>query len=56
MVLGIEVLAQAELRFPRGLQEILLHRIVGAQFVDGQRAALAVILAAEIGVVSERLK
>ena len=51
MVLGIEVLADPELGLLRGLQKGLLHRIVGAQFVDGERAALAVILAVEIGVV-----
>ena len=51
MLLGIEVLADPELALARALQEDLLHRIVGAQFVDGQRAALAVILAVEIGVV-----
>ena len=31
MLVGIEILADAELRFARGLQEDLLHRIVGAQ-------------------------
>src|SRR5664279_4258401 len=51
MLVGIEILAQAELRFLRALQEGLLHRIVGAQFVDVKRPALAVIFAAEIGVV-----
>ena len=51
VVLGIEVVADPELALARALQKDLLHRIVGAQFVDGERAALAVILAVEIGVV-----
>ena len=51
MLVGIEILAQAELRFLRGLQEDLLHRIAGARLVDGERAALAVIFAVEIGIV-----
>ena len=51
MLFGIEVLADPELALARALQEDLLHRIVGAQFVDGERPALAVILAVEIGVV-----
>src|SRR5258708_6558024 len=37
MVLVIEVLAEAELRFLRSLQENLLHRIVGAPSVDVER-------------------
>ena len=56
MVVGIEILAQAELRFLRGLQESLLHGISGAQFVDGERAALAVIFAVEIGIVFRALE
>ena len=56
MLVGIEILAQAKLRFLRRLQEDLLHGIVGAQLVDGERAALAVILAVEIGVVLRALE
>ena len=51
MLLGIEILAQAKLRFLGCLQKSLLHRVLGAQFVDCQWSALAVIFAAEIGVV-----
>ncbi len=56
MLLGIEILADPELRLARRLQERLLHRVVGAQFVDGQRPALAVILAVEIGIVFRTLE
>ena len=56
MLLGIEILADPELGLARGLQKRLLHRIVGAQFVDGQRPALAVILAVEIGIVFRTLE
>ena len=56
VLVGIEILAQAKLGFLRRLQEGLLHRIVGAQFVDGERAVLAVIFAAEIGVVFRTLE
>ncbi len=56
MVLGIEVLAQMELRFLHGLQENLLHRIVRAQPVDVERPILAVIIAVEIGVVFRALE
>ena len=56
MLVGIEILAQAKLRFLRRLQEDLLNGIVGAQLVDGERAALAVILAVEIGVVLRALE
>jgi hypothetical protein len=35
----------------RALQKYLLHRVVGAQFVDVERPALAVIFAVEIGIV-----
>ena len=31
LLLGVEILADAELRLARGLQEDFLHRIVGAQ-------------------------
>jgi hypothetical protein len=51
MLVGIEILAQAELRFLRRLQEDLLHRIAGARLVDGQRPALAVIFAVKVGIV-----
>jgi hypothetical protein len=51
MLVGIEIFAQAELRFPRALQEYLLHRIAGARLVDAQRPALAVIFAVKIGIV-----
>ena len=51
MLIGVEILAHAKLPLPRALQEYLLHRIVGAQFIDRKRAALAVILAVEIGIV-----
>ena len=56
MLVGIEILAQAELRFLRGLQEDLLYRIAGARLVDGERPALAVIFAAEIGIVFRALE
>ena len=56
LLLGIEVLAHAELRLLRGLQEDLLHRIVGAQPVDAQRAVLAVIRAVELRVVFRALE
>ena len=56
MFVGIEILAQAKLRFLRRLKEDLLHWISRAQLVDGERAALAVILAAEIGVVFRALE
>ena len=56
VLLGIEILAQSKLRFLRRLQKNLLHRIVGAQPVDRERSALAVILAAEIGIVFRALE
>ena len=52
VVLGIEVLADAELRLARGLMEDVMDRIVRAQPVDMQRAALAMIRAVEIGCCS----
>src|ERR1700742_5009088 len=51
MVFGIEILANAELRLLRRLPEDIMHRIAGAQLVDAQRSALAMILAVEFGVV-----
>ena len=56
MLVGVEILAQAELRFLRGLQEDLLHRIAAARLVDGERPTLAVIFAVEIGVVFRALE
>ena len=56
MVLGVEILADPKLRLARRLQEGVLHRVVGTQFVDGQRAALAVIGAVEIGIVFRTLE
>src|SRR5438105_12208193 len=56
VVLGIEILTDPKLRFPRRLQKDFLHRVVGAQLVDGERAALAVILAVEIGIVFRALE
>jgi hypothetical protein len=51
LLFGVKILADAELRLTRGFQKDLLYRIVGAQSVDGERTALAVIFAVEIGVV-----
>ncbi len=51
MLIGIEVLADPELALARALQKDLVHRVVGAQLVDGQRPALAVIFAVEIRIV-----
>ena len=56
LLLGVEILADAELRLARGLQKCLAHRIVGAQSRDMERAALAVILAAEFGIVLRALE
>lgn len=56
MVLFIEVLANAELRLARSLMEDVMDRIVRAQLVDMQRAALAMIFAVEIGVVLRALE
>ena len=56
VILGIEILADPKLGFARRLQKGLLHRVIGAQFVDGERAALAVIVAAEIGIVFRALE
>ena len=56
MLLGIKILAQAELRFLRGLQEYLLHGIAAARLVDGERPALAMIFAVEIGIVFRALE
>src|SRR6266403_71597 len=51
LLLGVEVFANPELRLARGLQIDLPHRIVGAQPGDMERAALAVILAVEFGII-----
>ncbi|MEH2558577.1 hypothetical protein V1286_006106 [Bradyrhizobium algeriense] len=56
VLVGVEILAQPKLRFLRGLQEDLLHRIAAARLVDGERPALAVILAVEIGIVFRALE
>lgn len=40
MVVAVEILAEAELSFLRCLQEDLLHRIAGAQLVDGEGPSL----------------
>src|SRR6476646_2865529 len=56
MVFGVEILPQAELGLLRGLQKNLLHRIFGARLVDGQRPALSVIFAVEIGIVFRALE
>src|SRR5262245_61841932 len=56
MFVGIEILAQAELRFLRSLQEDLLHRIAGARLVDGERSALAMIFAVEVRIVFRALE
>src|SRR5215475_15792981 len=56
MVLGIEVVAGAELRLLRGLQEYSPYWIFRAQPVDVQRSLLAVIVAVEIGVVLRALE
>ena len=56
VVLFIEVLADAELRLARGLMEDVMDRIVRAQPVDMQRAALAVIFAVEIAIVLRALE
>ena len=53
---GVEVVADAELGLARGLQIHLPHRIVGLQSGDMQRAAFAVILAVELGVVFRSLE
>ena len=56
VILGIEILTDPKLGLARRLQKGLLHRVIGAQFVDGERAALAVIVAAEIGIVFRALE
>jgi hypothetical protein len=56
VILGIEILANPELRLSRGLQKGLLYRVVGAQFVDGERPALAMVFAIEIGIVFRTLE
>src|SRR5258708_9061184 len=56
LLLGVEVFANPELRLARGLQVDLPHRIVGAQPGDMERAALAVILAVEFGIILRTLE
>ena len=56
VILGVEILANAELRFLRRLPEDLVHGVAGAQLVDAERSALAVIFAVEIGVVLRALE
>src|SRR5215470_18880309 len=56
MVLRVEVVAGAELRLLRGLQEYSPYWIFRAQPVDVQRSLLAVIVAVEIGVVFRALE
>src|SRR5712691_825730 len=56
VILGIEILADPKLGLARRLQKGLLHRVIGAQFVDGEWASLAVIVAAEIGIVFRALE
>ena len=56
LLLGVEVLADAELSLARGLQVDIPDRIVGSQPRDMERAALAVILAVEFGIVLRALE
>src|SRR6202011_1348076 len=56
LLLGVEILADAELSFARRLQIDLSHRIVGAQSGDMERPALAVILAVEFGIILRALE
>ena len=56
LLLGVEIVADAELRLARGLQIDLPHRIVGTQSRDMERAALAVIFAVEFGIVLRALE
>ncbi len=56
MIFRVEILANAELRLLRRLPEDVVHGIAGAQLVDAQRPALAVILAVEFGVVLRALE
>jgi hypothetical protein len=56
VILGIEILADAKLRLARSLQKGLLHRVVGAQFIDGERPAFAMVFAIEIGIVFRTLE
>ena len=56
LLLGVEILADAELRLARGLQVNVTHRIIGAQPGDMERAALAVILAVEFGIILRTLE
>ncbi len=56
LLLGVEVLADAELSLARGLQIDVSDRIVGAQSADMERTALAVILAVELGIILRTLE
>src|ERR1700733_13225021 len=56
LLLAVEILGGAELGLARGLQVDLPHRIVGSQPRDMERAALAVILAAELGIILRTLE
>src|SRR5450631_218287 len=56
LLLGVEILPDAELGLARGLQIGLPHRIVGLQSGDVKRTALAVILAAELGIILRTLE
>src|ERR1700687_3763572 len=56
LLLGVEVLADAELSLARGLQKDVSRRIVGAQSGDMKRTALAVILAVEFGIILRALE
>ena len=56
LLLAVEILGGAELGLARGLQVDLPHRIVGSQPRDMERAALAVIVAAEFGIILRALE
>ena len=56
LLLAVEILADAELGLARRLQIRFAHRIVGSQSGDVKRAALAVILAAEFGIILRALE
>src|ERR1700754_1749489 len=45
LLFTVEIVANAELGLACGLQEGLPHRVIGAELIDGKRAALAVIVA-----------
>src|SRR5258708_13332951 len=56
LLLGVEVLANPELRLARGLQIDVPHRIVRAQSGNMERTAFAVILAVEFGIILPALQ